>query len=351
MKVTLRRVCCTQYRTFALFILLFTQAALAAKTDVIVLRNGDRITGEVKRLAFGMLTFKTDDMSTLNIKWDKISEVYANKQFFRVELQDGLLFFGILNTDTSSNRLMVEFDTLKVRLNFSEIVRIDPIKRTFWDRIEASLSLGFNFTKASNVTTLNFSGNTKYRTYNVLHEINLSSVITIQKSDPKKTQRNNTGYTYNRYLAHRWFYIGTVKMEQNSELGIDLRLSGGTGFGKNIFQTNSAVFTAGTGVLLNREWTTESSGNKYNLEGLATLNFSKFHYDNPKLNLDSEVSVYPSLTTKGRVRLELDINLSWEIIKDLFWNLQYYTSFDNKPPNTEAARVDYGIVVSFGWTF
>jgi hypothetical protein len=325
--------------------------AFAQKTDIIVLHNGDHITGEVKRLEFGMLTFKTDDMGTISIKWDKIEEVYTFKQFFRVELEDGLLFFGTLDTDTTSSRLIVEFDTLRVRLNFSEIVHIDPIKRTFWDRVNLSLSTGFDFKKGSDVTTFNFNGNAKYRTYNVLHEINISSNITIPKSDSTRTERNNAGYTYNRFLAHRWFYSGSVKLEQNTELGIDLRLSGGAGFGKNILQTNSAVFAAGTGVRVNREWTKQSTGNQYNLEGLVGLRFSKFRYDNPKLNLDSEISVYPSLTTIGRVRSELDIILKWEIIKDLFWDLQYYTSYDNKPPNTDAAKIDYGIVLSLGWTF
>lgn len=323
----------------------------AQKTDIVVLYNGDHITGEVKRLEFGMLTFKTDDMGTLSIQWDKIVEVYAFKQFFRVELEDGLLFFGTLDTDTTTSRLIVEFDTLRIRLNFSEIVHIDPIKRTFWDRVDLSLSAGFNFTKGSDVTTFNFSGNTKYRTYNVLHEINLSSNITIKKNDSTRTERNNAGYSYSRFLAHRWFYNGSLKLEQNTELGIDLRLSGGAGFGKNIFQTNSAVFATDIGVRVNREWTKQSNGDQYNLESLAGLKFSKFRYDNPKLNLDSELSIYPNLTTKGRVRSELDIVLKWEIIKDLFWDLQFYTSYDNKPPNTEAAKIDYGIVLSLGWSF
>jgi len=36
-------------------------AAAGKRTDVVTLRNGDRITGEVKRLDRGQLEFKTDD--------------------------------------------------------------------------------------------------------------------------------------------------------------------------------------------------------------------------------------------------------------------------------------------------
>lgn len=333
-----------------LSILLFTQIAFAAKTDVIILHNGDRITGEVKRLEFGMLTYSTDDAGTLSVKWDKITEIYAFQQFFRVEMEDGLLFFGTLDTDTSTFRLIVTFDSLRVPLNFPEVVSIAPIKRTFWSRVEISTDLGFNFTKSSDVTQFNFNGNVKYRTYNFLHEISLSSIISIQNKDDEKNERNNAGYTINRFLAQHWFQLGSLNLEQNTELGIELRLSGGGGIGKNLLQSNSEVFSTGGGVLVNREWISDSTGSQYNLEAVAALQFSKFRYDSPKLNLDSQLSVYPNLTTWGRVRMELDITLKWEIIKDLYWNLQFYTSFDNQPPGGEGAKVDYGIVVSFGWT-
>lgn len=335
----------------ALLILLFTQILLAAKTDIVVLHNGDRITGEVKRLEFGMLTYSTDDVGTLSIEWNKISELYASQQFFRVEMEDGLLFFGTLDTDTSTLQLIVKFDSLRVPLNFSEVVSIAPIKRTFWSRVEISTDLGFNFTKSSDVTQFNFNGSAKYRTYNFLHQISLSSIISIQNKDDERNERNNAGYTINRFLAQHWFQLGSLNLEQNTELGIELRLSGGGGIGKNLLQTNSEVFSAGGGVLVNREWISDSTGSQYNLEGVAALQFSKFRYDSPKLNLDSQLSFYPNLTTWGRVRMELDITLKWEIISDLYWNLQYYTSFDNQPPGGEGAKIDYGIVLSFGWTY
>ena len=42
-----------------------SQIVAAPKTDVVVLVNGDRITGEVKQLERGILTYGTDFMGTL----------------------------------------------------------------------------------------------------------------------------------------------------------------------------------------------------------------------------------------------------------------------------------------------
>ena len=42
------------------------------KTDLVVLRNGDRISGDIVSLEYGILTLKTDNMSTLNIEWPAV---------------------------------------------------------------------------------------------------------------------------------------------------------------------------------------------------------------------------------------------------------------------------------------
>ncbi|MEQ8521924.1 MAG: hypothetical protein RIC15_07190, partial [Vicingaceae bacterium] len=40
----------------------------AQKTDILILKNGDHITGEVKRLDLDILQFKTSTMSTAKVK-------------------------------------------------------------------------------------------------------------------------------------------------------------------------------------------------------------------------------------------------------------------------------------------
>ena len=67
------------------------------RTDVLTLRNGDRITGEVVRLERGRLEFKTDDAGTLYLEWDKLSSVVAMR-LVEVTTADGRRFLGSLGT-------------------------------------------------------------------------------------------------------------------------------------------------------------------------------------------------------------------------------------------------------------
>ena len=50
-------------------LILFSKPVSAQKDDTIRLDNGDRITGEIKKIDHGILEFKTDDIGTLNIEW------------------------------------------------------------------------------------------------------------------------------------------------------------------------------------------------------------------------------------------------------------------------------------------
>jgi hypothetical protein len=79
--------------TLAAAIGLAGTAWAAPKTDVIVLVNGDRLTGEVKGLERGKLSFKTDATGTIQVEWDKVASLQSG-QYLQVELTSGLRYAG-----------------------------------------------------------------------------------------------------------------------------------------------------------------------------------------------------------------------------------------------------------------
>src|SRR5690348_3335549 len=66
------------------------------KTDVVTLANGDRITGEITKLERGRLEYKTDDIGTLYLEWDKLVSLVTATRLVEVELADGRTFLGTL---------------------------------------------------------------------------------------------------------------------------------------------------------------------------------------------------------------------------------------------------------------
>ena len=129
----------------ALVFALVTHPVHAERTDEVVLSNGNAITGEVKELVQGKLRYKTDDMGTIYIEWAKVIKL-TSKDFFEVETQLGVHYYGSLVPGPSERTLEVTDETQSMILDMARIAKITPIKMTFWGRIDGSLNLGFSFT-------------------------------------------------------------------------------------------------------------------------------------------------------------------------------------------------------------
>lgn len=337
-------------RSLILFIFFacLVKPVLATKTDVVKLKNGDKVTCEIKELQRGKLRVSTDDMGTVYIEWDKVYSVKA-RQKFEVELQFGAIYFGSLGPSDDPRKMNVIGDSVTYELFRAFVVRLTPIKDTFLDRLDGSVNLGVDYTKASEVFNLNLSGDVKHRSRISENKITISSVITDQPNK-ETSRRNDISYNYTRFLKKRWAWGLQSSLEQNSELGIDLRFSMGGTAGRTLIQTLHIDLYISSGLNATREWNNDS-GEQYNLELPIIANFAVFIYDNPKTDIDIKVGIHPNLTTKNRYRFELDSNLKRELFTDFNLTFNVYLSYDNKPPETAAAKIDYGGVLSFGYIF
>src|SRR4029077_1203261 len=71
-------------------------AGLAAqKTDLVVLKNGDRVTGEIKQLSRGQLEYATDNVGRIYVEWNSIARV-SSVNYFEIELSSGRKYYGQL---------------------------------------------------------------------------------------------------------------------------------------------------------------------------------------------------------------------------------------------------------------
>jgi len=316
------------------------------KTDLVFLANGDRFTGEIKRLDHGILSLSTNAAGTLSIEWEDIDSLYSVYEF-RVEDSEGGKQFGTLAL-SRDDTLQVSQPQHVVNVPQVNAVVITPLEASLWEQLDGSISAGVSYTKSNSLLQLNYNVNVRRQTTLRQLELDASSITTSQEqSDPQR--REDLTLTYDRLFKGRWFATTSASVQSNDELGLDLRVQLAPGLGLNLIRTNSSELVTTAGLSGNREWS--ASGGTYNLEAFASVSHSMFRYDSPKLSLSEDFAVYPSLSNSGRVRLELDIDASHEIMKDFTVTLSFYDSYDNDPPNPTAATNDYGLVASMGWTF
>ena len=319
-----------------------------AKTDIVTLGNGDRITGEVKALSRGRLEFSTDDAGTLYLEWDKLVSVVAARNF-EVVTRDGRRFLGQLAAADPRHISVANLVGL-VALPMADVTIIREIGKGFWNQLDGSFDVGFSYTRSSGVAQLNLNSDTVYARPAFRGRL-VASLTQTEKDDG--SGRDDRGYielSYLRYRWQEWFITGAGRLETNESLGLELRSQIAIAIGPRLVNSNRAQLSLAAGIAVNDERGVDVEGAQ-NVEALFGFDYSYYTYDRPRTNVDIQIQYYPSVSHPGRHRVQADAGVKREIWKDLFVSLNMYNTFDSQPPNPAANTNDVGIVTSIGWSY
>jgi hypothetical protein len=323
-------------------------ALAAPKVDVVVLQNGSRVIGEVRSMEKGRLTLGTDDMGTLQIEWGNVAQVTA-PEFFEVEEMGGGLLFGSLRPGPGEGVLEVVTDWGNETVPLRQVARVQLVKAGFWEKFKGSIDLGASYTSASELLQLEFNGDLRYRRPKFQLSSSASAVRTRQPEvEDTKRASFNLGYARLFSQGQRIFTQGTL--EQNQELGYDLRASLLGGWGRVLVRNTRNELVAGGGLSVNREKPVEGESTT-NLEAAAGFDYSNFAYDFPNTDIRITTMGYLGLSQWGRFRLEANANLRREVFSDFYIGLNFYESYDSEPATTGAQKNDWGAGLTLGYSF
>jgi hypothetical protein len=127
--------------------------------DVVVLKNGDRLTGEIKGLQRGELRIKADYMAeAVRLDWTKV-ETIESKSAFLILLVDGKLVTDVMRLSPRDGSDGADFiigsSQQSIRVQQLDVIRITPADKQFWKSLEGSIDFGFSFTSGNDSTKLN----------------------------------------------------------------------------------------------------------------------------------------------------------------------------------------------------
>ena len=316
------------------------------KTDVVTLYNGDRITGEIKGLHGGIISFSTDAMGTLDIEWQEVSHL-ESEFYYEVRLSAGQRHFGsIKKSELPGQFLLTDLDG-EHKMEWLKVVEMRPIEKTFIERLELYFAAGFSYTRASSVAQTTINTTIDYENEKSRNSIIGRTTITDAEDENTSSTRldlNRAVWTNRRNVFRALF----VNYETNDELALDYRVGAGSGLGRYFIDThkNRLYGIAGLQVITEES---KNTGRDQDIELYLSSRFEAWRFDTPKLNLDFGLRIYPSLTDSGRIRSSSDLRLRWELIKDLFFDINAYGSYDNRSESNNG--IDYGVATGLGWDF
>jgi hypothetical protein len=331
----------------ALAMLLLPIFLQAQRTDVVILNNGDRITGEIKKLERGKLEYRTDDAGTIFIDWAKIDYISSINKF-DIELETGVRYIGSIEMAEEEAKLVVITSDLRFNLDLISIVRMYPLEASYWKRLKGYLDVGLSYERANRKVEWRLGGEVSYRGEKWLTKLIGESYFT-QQEEVSRTSRNNAALTIQRLMRNRWIGALLTNHEQNDEQNLDYRALVGGALGRFLIQDNRHLLVAYVGLSGTREKYHDKDDIGYNAEGLLNVQYEAFRYDSPKLDFITSLSVYPNLTTSGRVRTNFTARLSYEIFHDFYITINGRYVYDTKPPG--GRKHDYSVDTGISWRF
>ncbi len=345
-------------RGSALIVILMLLASPAfgkRKDDVVVMKNGDRFTGEIKSLKQGELVFKSDYMTdSVHLDWNRVERL-ESKDSYIVTLSTGNRVTGSIarfpTAGDSGEDFQIVTATSTAQIKPTEVIDIQQHEVSFVQQLTGSVNYGLSFGSGNSSLNSSLGANVAYTTEKNSVQLSTTSQFTYQSKAENTNQRFTLDSQYGHMLTEKWLVAGLFSLLKSNQQDLDLRSTYGAGFGRRLIRTDRTSLLAVAGLDYSHERYSSQAGTESvhkNAESLFGLTFSTFRFKTFSAN--SQLLVYPNLTEIGRVRLESQSNLQIELLKNFFWNLQFYENRDSRPP-TNSPKNDLGITTSVGWKF
>jgi hypothetical protein len=342
-------------RKVFVFILLLCATASA---DQVVLNNGDRITGVIKKFDDQKLFLSTEYSGDITIKWSAISKVIGDQPLHvesadkEVITGDSIVSYGPeLTVQTASAPVTVESKDLKA-------IRSDSEEQKYEKLLHPGLTQawlgGGNFGIAlarGNSETTNYSlgFNAVRKTSEDKLTLYASSVYATDGATESTTANDiRGGLRYDRDISRRWFGFLSGDFETDAIQSLNIRSVGGTGVGYHAMNSKTVSLDVLAGGAYTREdYDTDVTNDLSSIDIGVQYSKSLAH----GTTITQKAFFLPYINDLGEYRSTFDLGVATKINKLLTWQVNFNDRYVSNPlvgTRQNDLLLTTGVGVTFG---
>ena len=337
-----------------LWLLLAWGSAPGLAADVLKMENGDRLTGEVKKVTGQRVFLKTAYAGTIQIDWLKLKG-FSSERRFEVEVERGRKYRGKLVLAEGKLEVATAKETVSVEKD--RVVGLAPRAEkeagSLWREVEGTLDLGYNLTRGhSRLHQSSLLARAEYDQGHYKISGDLSSILSRQE-DTDPTSRQTARIRLDRFVNPHLFHFALGNFERNDRQRLNYRTLLGSGLGWTLVKNRRAEFSLIGGLTFTGERFRGDEGvaappSLRSGEGLAGVEWKVDLFD--WIEFTSKLTTHPNLRDAEDYRLEYDGAMRMPLSKNLSWSLSFYDRYAHRPP-VRVQRNDFGLVSAFGIHF
>lgn len=329
-----------------LLLALLMLAGTSAQAGTVVLKNGDRLSGEVDSISGGRLLLDTEYAGRVPIALDAVESVTSPVQF-HVRLRGGGYLDGRLAAEDGAQRLVSNDQG-------SQPIDLDAVSNAS-RRGDALADLASGWSTRADLAAALSTGNSETESVNLLVRSTLALDWTVhdwtllvsrEEADSVVSKEQlDFDYGYKRFFTDKWFALGNAEYYRDELKDIDLRITLGGGIGYQVWQDSFGALSVGTGVSAvfdeigtkakeNPAWRWEMDYNRF----LWSKQLEFFHRHSLLVIPDSNRGEVIEASTGVRLAISDRLNTHFRVDHRI----------DTKPPeDAERTDVTYSLGVGF----
>jgi hypothetical protein len=337
-----------------LLVALTSREAQANRSDLVVMKNGDHLSGEIKKLESGVLYIKLEYVSgSIGVDWKQVEKAQSGG-LYEITLQNGDHYDGTIekmsDSEGTGKDVVIRMRGTSIRVPASSVVEVQGKKENIWRQLTGSISFGASFTSGNNQTALNTGASLGYPARTWAVGASYTSSFSGQSS-ASQTNLQELQAGYEHYLNRNSFVLGISDFLHSSQQELNLRTTFGAAYGRYVKRTseNSLRWFGGTVYTHEAFQSTLAQPTDQNVEALLGGQYELYRFD--RYTLQSQLLVYPGLSDFGRARLTTKSSLNVKLPNNFSLTFTFWDNYDSKPPLRSAKRNELGVSTSVGWTF
>ncbi len=322
-------------------------------SDAIVMKNGDRFTGEIKGLSGGVLYISVQSiLGTSQVQWSKVAHL-ESKRLFLVKTEDGAVYTGSLNTThaTQGNQPMeiaVAETSGKAVIESSHVVEMEVTSAKFFRRFNGNINTGVIYSKGNESTQYSLGSQIAYPRERWAAGASLNSSLSASTGATASTRNQLDLDVYRLMRWNNWFYAGLGGILQSSEQGIVHQTTFGGGVGRYLKNSNVARISVLAGFSGQNTAYQQHIVSQNLASGIVAADLDFFRFD--KTNGSVTAVLMPGISDPSRVKFNLNATYYIKLTGKLSWNISVYDNWDSQPPPGLSGS-DYGSSSGLSWTF
>ncbi len=319
------------------------QNAAPAGVDVVLLRNGDRLSGSIVKMDGEKLFITTPYAKEVPVDWKEVTSIESagphwvrltTDEFVKGRLTPSPEGVGIVTEDLQSPQ-PVPFDRIAT-------IGISP-------GAKYSGSIGALVTGSTGNTEtfiLGAAGGVQRDTD--IDRMRLGFRTEYEERDDELSVQRARGYTdYDYYLGEKWYLTGLVRLEHDKVEDLRLRTTVGGGPGYRFFDRKDLKLRVYAGLAYVNEDFDESSDRDY----LSALAGDEFRWKiTESLSVYQLAEVYPSLDDVSDTLFHVEAGVRQSLVNGMFVDLGIVDDYDTEPAEGKKKN-DFRYIGQIGYEF